>query len=572
MNKPIVQGLWAGERSPFSVLKRVAAAASLLAVLSMVSLAGCSSWKPLSTTSRTEATVDTTEAEPVRHYNSRAIQHYMEGVNAQMQGNHAMAALEFQEALRYDSTSSTIYTDLARSYIRLQKFDRAEEYLRNGLRRTGEPGELLPLLGQVYLATDHLDSAKSVYTQILADPEDADQEYEALSRLAEINAQQKNYLEVARIYERIFRNDPDRLQHIQKAKEIYLRLGRQQDARRVYRLLRKEFPEREEFQIELAKLYAETGSADSAIAILQPMLSDSTSREVALMLGELYFKTGALDSAYSVLTTVDRADTANVRLLYYLGGTTLNLGERAAEAENEDLATRYFREAERYYHRLIRTNKSVMGGYYGLGIVHRNQENYAEAARVFARGMKKFPQEHQLPEQLGITYYFMEEYDSARVYLNRTLAMDSSLVRPKHFLAFTYDHLDKPDSAEVMYKHLLQEAPDEPLYLNNLAYLYAVQGKHLDEALSLVNNALKKAPENSSYLDTKGWVYYQLGEYDKARRFLERALEASGENAEVLEHLGDVYTRLGQPDKARVYYQRALDEDPENEVLQEKVR
>ena len=289
MKRPNVQGLWANNRSPFCIFTQSLFTGVVLLSIIFLSLEGCSTSKPVAETDGTEEPADSVTSPPVKEYNSRAIQHYMEGVNAQMQDNHAMAALEFQEALRYDSTSSTIYTDLAKSYMRLQKFGRAEEYLKKGIHHTGERRELVPILGRVYLASDQLEKAKTVYEGIAENPRDSEEEFEALSRLAEINAQQKNYLEVARLYERIFTNDPDRLQHFMKAKEIYLRLGKHRDAREIYRKAQEEYPNRTEFKIELAKLYAETGKADSAIAMLEPIASDTTSREASLLLGELYF-------------------------------------------------------------------------------------------------------------------------------------------------------------------------------------------------------------------------------------------------------------------------------------------
>lgn len=568
------RGLWSDEPSPRFISVRHNLSGVVLLILGVALLAGCSSWKPLSE-SRTpsQAESDTAKAvEKPRQYDTRAIQHYMEGVNAELQGNYAMAVLEYREALRFDSTSATIYSELARAYIRLQKYHRAEGVLERGLKQTDDSTDLLPILGQVYSALDKLDQAKNVYNRLLSITDDTQVRFEALTHLAEINAQQKSYPEVARIYEKIYNHDPDRVQYLLKAREIYRRLGKYDAAKRVVQTLRSDYPTRERYQVEMAQLYAETGNPDSAISILKPLQQSNGSREVSLLLGELYFKVGKMDSAYTVLTEVSRTDTSDVRLLYYLGGTTLNLGEEAMEEQDTVQAQRYFDEAEQYYRSLIEANNTLMGGYYGLGIVLRNQEDYTGAVQAFSEGMEQFPKEHQLPEQLGITYYFMEQYDSSRVYLNKALSLDSTLVRPKHFLAFTYDQLGKLDSAEVMYRRLLEASPNEPLYLNNLAYLYAIQGKRLQKALTMVNAALQEVPDNGSYLDTKGWVLYQMGKYKKARKYLEQALELSGANAEVLEHLGDVYTKLGQEPKAESFYNRALELDPENKQIRQKLQ
>ena len=56
-------------------------------------------------------------------------------------------------------------------------------------------------------------------------------------------------------------------------------------------------------------------------------------------------------------------------------------------------------------------------------------------------------------------------------------------------------------------------APDDALVLNNYAYLLAQAGVRLGEALLMVERALELSPDNPSYLDTKGWVYYMLEDY-----------------------------------------------------------
>ena len=47
--------------------------------------------------------------------------------------------------------------------------------------------------------------------------------------------------------------------------------------------------------------------------------------------------------------------------------------------------------------------------------------------------------------------------------------------------------------------------------LNSLGYMLAERGDRLDEAVQLLQRALKIDPENPSYLDSLGWAYFQQG-------------------------------------------------------------
>ena len=95
----------------------------------------------------------------------------------------------------------------------------------------------------------------------------------------------------------------------------------------------------------------------------------------------------------------------------------------------------------------------------------------------------------------------------------------------------------------------------------------------MNEALEMSEQSIEQTPDNPSYLDTMGWIYYQMGDYPQALEFLLRAQELSEENgSELLDHIGDVYWELGENLNARQYWKRAMEVDPDNETLREKIR
>ena len=526
-------------------------------------LASCAGIMPSWTKSdRTSSSVaDTTKGAP--SYNSESISHYMDGVTAEMQGNYAMAVLDFQEALQADSTSSTIYMELGNAYRALHKFDQSLRVFQLGLKNTGEKEEFLPSIGETSLLLGNTKQAEAAFQQFIQITKDTDKISRAYARLADIYLQQKEYEKVAQTYEKLYNLGPDRQEYLLKAQNIYARLGKYKEVRKLISLLQQDYPNDQEYKLDLAKFFSETDKPDSAIHILKPLVKNDPQSEAALLLGELYFKTANLDStyidsAYSTLKPLVHGDSTDVRVLYYLGGITLNM--------------RKYDESESYYRMVLKQQDSLLGGYYGLGVVLRAEEKYNSAVNILNQGIEKFPKEPELYEQLGMSYYLMNKYDSSKVNLTHALKLDSTLLRPKHFLAFVYDQLGQQDSAAVMYKDLIAAVPGEPLYKNNLAYLYAQEGVHLDVALQLVDSALVAEPDNSSYLDTKGWIYYQMGNYQSAREFVSRALQDSQDNAEVMEHLGDIYSKLGNTDMAREYYQRALKIKPDNQALKKKIQ
>jgi len=117
----------------------------------------------------------------------------------------------------------------------------------------------------------------------------------------------------------------------------------------------------------------------------------------------------------------------------------------------------------------------------------------------------------------------------------------------------------------------LELDPDNALINNNFAYSLSERGLQLERSLKMVTISLEADSLNSSYLDTKGWIYYKLKEYEKARDYIEMAIEEGGENAVMLEHLGDILFMSGKQLQAEELWKKALELDSENNTLLQKV-
>ena len=51
------------------------------------------------------------------------------------------------------------------------------------------------------------------------------------------------------------------------------------------------------------------------------------------------------------------------------------------------------------------------------------------------------------------------------------------------------------------------------------------------------------SPDNSACLDTTGWVYFRMGLYSQARKYLNQALEFDSQNNVILNHLQEAESR-----------------------------
>ncbi len=113
-------------------------------------------------------------------------------------------------------------------------------------------------------------------------------------------------------------------------------------------------------------------------------------------------------------------------------------------------------------------------------------------------------------------------------------------------------------AAESTLRGILKQTPQNPIALNNLGYFLVERNEKLDEALKLIQQALEIDPDNSSYLDSLGWVYFKLGDNELAEQNLKKALKLDPSSATLHDHLGDVYHKQGKLELAHEMWQRAL--------------
>ncbi|MGF1623824.1 MAG: tetratricopeptide repeat protein [Alphaproteobacteria bacterium] len=93
---------------------------------------------------------------------------------------------------------------------------------------------------------------------------------------------------------------------------------------------------------------------------------------------------------------------------------------------------------------------------------------------------------------------------------------------------------------------------------NNLAYMWALDRRNLDQALEIMKDVVGIVPEESSYLDTLGWVYYQMGRFAEAVGPICDAVTLEPGHPELRVHLGDVYWQLGRSVDAQYQWQRGM--------------
>jgi tetratricopeptide (TPR) repeat protein len=115
------------------------------------------------------------------------------------------------------------------------------------------------------------------------------------------------------------------------------------------------------------------------------------------------------------------------------------------------------------------------------------------------------------------------------------------------------------DQAEGFFRQALNLDPENTMTLNYLGYMWADKGIKLPDALKMIRKAVDLEPMNGAYLDSLGWVYFKMGEYELAEDNLRQAVNRDQSDPTVHMHLGDLYEKTGRIRLAAAQWQISLD-------------
>jgi Flp pilus assembly protein TadD len=124
------------------------------------------------------------------------------------------------------------------------------------------------------------------------------------------------------------------------------------------------------------------------------------------------------------------------------------------------------------------------------------------------------------------------------------------------------------DAAERDLRVILGQQPENAAALNALGYTLADQTERFDEAEALIRQAYILQPNESSIIDSMGWVAYKQGRFEEAEQFLRRAWQLD-RNPEIAAHLGEVLWQSGKQEEAVKTWREGQAVDSANPVLLE---
>ncbi len=202
------------------------------------------------------------------------------------------------------------------------------------------------------------------------------------------------------------------------------------------------------------------------------------------------------------------------------------------------------------------------------GDIYRQAYRPREATAAFDRALALTQEAKDRADVLGWRAYahrFAGNTRAATADARRALEADPSVdTRLVYVSVLMFDPSAWADSIRVA-RALFAEQPDSVLRLNALGYALIQRPEGLEEGYRLLWRGYAFGQTDYAVIDSLGWAYYLYGRFDDALTLIQRANELSvnDPNSEILDHLGDVYWRLDRRDEARAAWRQALEARPE---------
>ena len=193
---------------------------------------------------------------------------------------------------------------------------------------------------------------------------------------------------------------------------------------------------------------------------------------------------------------------------------------------------------------IVGNNGKDLDAIMALGNVQRARKQFAECSDTYSKALDVAPRE----DGEGKTDAKADTKKNWIIYYFRGICHERSKQWPK---------------AEADLKKALAMQPEQAHVLNYLGYSWVDQGVNLDEGMKMIRRAVEQRPDDGYIVDSLGWAYYRIGQYEDAVKHLERAIELKPQDPTINDHLGDAYWRVGRTLEAKFQWAHARDLNPD---------
>jgi tetratricopeptide (TPR) repeat protein len=420
--------------------------------------------------------------------------------------------------------------------------DKKQQYLirvSENLAEVAKQDEALSTLKKLSLYQENHPAARFAYARMTFFYKRYDETLAELEPLLEAEAKNEDYL-------------------VLKADSLQ-RIGRSEEALKLIAKAARRDGASKDLRFTYGKLLGENGRTEQARKVFEEIqLDDTENRDVLFALGLLALEDKDGELAKSYFAELLKLGDPSYQVPYFMG-----LAEEMTG--NTDAALVWFASVPKQSGRFDIAQSNYITLLVERGELSKAREHLAQLRR-------------ELPHQ-ALQYHLFEasllrdegQPQAAFELLTSLLNEYPESEDLRYSRAMIAESLDKLDVLEADLRWILNRDPDNAQALNALGYTLTDRTDRHEEALDMITRALELKPGDPFYLDSLGWVYYRLGDLEKAEKYLREAMNVQPD-VEFIAHLGEVLWERGKQREAKQVWQQGLEQDADNRLLLDTMR
>lgn len=298
--------------------------------------------------------------------------------------------------------------------------------------------------------------------------------------------------------------------------------------------------------VDVYKTMGEEKNKAEIIKVLKQVLSVDAGEERALIeLGLLYFNAKDYQNADEMFAVLAREVRKNTDLV-------LNIAQiLMPEDRYQDAVTV-----------LSQIGKALPGNAninFFLGMAYEGLEKPDKAIECYLKVTPDHPQYKKTILSIAFLYRDMNRTVDAIQFLEQHHRQSPEDIDITSYLASFYQENNSHDIAVTMLQGALKEAPQNTELLFKLGVVLDAAGQRR-KSIETMKTIIRLDPEHASALNYLGYTYAEMGIHlDQALKLVQRALEIRPEDGYIMDSLGWVYFRKQAYDKAIFYLEKAVE-------------
>lgn len=527
---------------------------------------------------------------------------YFDAIKAGMQNDDKQQEEILKKLTKDRSEEAAPYYDLSRLYLKQNKLDLAESFIKKAIDRNKnniwykrtqaeifiyqgnwlQAAELLAELSKSELHSEEfLFQAVKLYEKAnkykeaialldqLLDKNSQDEEL-LLEKQKIILEKNKDVEGALKIAQQLINQNPKEGRFYLNLGEIYFNAGQKEKTFEIYSKAIKELPDDAELQYGIAVYYKKTGDENQFHFYIQKAILNQTfemETQVNLLIG--YLQDIANDpkrmkEGLKLAEQLIDQNPTNANLIALYGQVLWNMNQQ------EDAAFQFKKS--------LALDPSSYNIWQQLLVTYTAPNKADSLIKYSEKALKLYPNQAMLHYLNGIGWNNKKNYTKSIASIQR--AIDLQPDESKELLSDMYAAMGDAYNADKnfkasdeSYEKAISLNPNNVSVLNNYSYYLSVRKQRLEYAEKMSKKTLELQPGEATFLDTYGWILFQQDKYEQAKKYIEDALKANPEAEGTLwEHLGDVYFKLNLTEKAVEYWIKAKERGTENKDIDKKIQ